>query len=111
MDNFELEIGEFMKLQGAVAFYNGVFGMFEDPRFEGGTRRFIPQLKRMTDNSIEVYVGGGEGGAALEKYGDTRWVTHVFTAGGTVLNALGGEPVPFLVALRAAAEKMSADTK
>jgi phosphoglycerate kinase len=102
---FEHEIGEFIKLNGAVAFYNGVFGKFEDPRFEGGTRRFIPQLKRMTDNNIEVYVGGGEGGAALEKYGETKWVTHVFTAGGTVLNALGGEPVPFLVALRAAAEK------
>src|SRR5215212_3034895 len=102
---FEHEIGEFIKLNGAVAFYNGVFGKFEDPRFEGGTRRFIPQLKRMTDNNIEVYVGGGEGGAALEKYGDTKWVTHVFTAGGTVLNALGGEPVPFLVALRAAANR------
>jgi phosphoglycerate kinase len=105
---FEHEIGEFMKLQGAVAFYNGVFGMFEDPRFEGGTRRFIPQLKRMTDNNIEVYVGGGEGGAALEKYGEASWATHVFTAGGTVLNALGAEPVPFLVALRKAAEKTGA---
>ena len=105
---FEHEIGEFMKLQGAVAFYNGVFGMFEDPRFEGGTRRFIPQLKRMTENNIEVYVGGGEGGAALEKYGEPSWATHVFTAGGTVLNALGAEPVPFLVALRKAAEKTGA---
>lgn len=102
---FDHEIGEFMKLNGAVAFYNGVFGMFEDPRFEGGTRRFIPQIKRMTDNNVEVYVGGGEGGAALEKYGDERWATHVFTAGGTVLNALGTEPVPYLVALRAAAKK------
>jgi phosphoglycerate kinase len=62
----------------------------------------------MTDNNIEVYVGGGEGGAALEKYGEARWATHVFTAGGTVLNALGAEPVPFLVALRAAAEKAGA---
>jgi phosphoglycerate kinase len=102
---FEHEIGEFLQLNGAVAFYNGVFGMFEDPRFEGGTRRFIPQLKRMTDSNVEVYVGGGEGGAALEKYGDPKWATHVFTAGGTVLNALGSEPVPFLVALRQAAEK------
>jgi phosphoglycerate kinase len=102
---FEREIGEFLKLNGAVAFYNGVFGMFEDPRFEGGTKRFIPQLKRMTENGVEVYVGGGEGGAALEKYGEANWATHVFTAGGTVLNALGGEPVPFMVALRAVAEK------
>ena len=86
---FEEAVGEFIKLGGAVAFYNGVFGMFEDPRFEGGTRRFIPQIKRMTDNGVEVYVGGGEGGAALEKYGEENWATHVFTAGGTVLNALG----------------------
>lgn len=102
---FEEAVGEFLKLDGAVAFYNGVFGMFEDPRFEGGTKRFIPQIKRMTDNGVEVYVGGGEGGAALEKYGQVEWATHVFTAGGTVLNALGSEPVPYMVALRAAAEK------
>jgi 3-phosphoglycerate kinase len=104
-ERFEQEVGEFLQFNGAVAFHNGVFGMFEDPRFEQGTKRFIPQLKRMTDNGVEVYVGGGEGGAALEKYGDDSWVTHVFTAGGTVLNALGSEPVPFLVALRAAAER------
>ncbi len=102
---FEHAVGEFLKLEGAVAFYNGVFGMFEDPRFEGGTRRFIPQIKRMTENGVEVYVGGGEGGAALEKYGQADWATHVFTAGGTVLNALGVEPVPYMVALRAAANK------
>ena len=64
----------------------------------------MKQLKRMTDDGVEVYIGGGEGGTALEKYGEPSWVTHVFTAGGTVLNALGGEPVPFLVALRIAAE-------
>jgi 3-phosphoglycerate kinase len=102
---FEHEIGEFMDIDGAVAFHNGVFGKFEEPQFEQGTKRFIEQLKRMTDNGIEVYVGGGEGGAAIEKYGKPSWVTHIFTAGGTVLNALGSEPVPFLVALRAAAEK------
>jgi phosphoglycerate kinase len=104
---FEHEVGEFLEVDGAVAFHNGVFGMFEKPQFETGTRRFIPQLKRMTDNGVEVYIGGGEGGAALEKYGEPNWVTHVFTAGGTVLNALGGEPVPYLAALRAAAEKMA----
>ena len=102
---FEEAVGEFMQLNGAVAFYNGVFGMFEDPRFEGGTKRFIPQIKRMTDTGVEVYVGGGEGGAALEKYGEEGWATHVFTAGGTVLNALGSEPVPYMVALREAARR------
>ena len=40
-------------------------------------KRFIPQLKRMKDAGIEVYVGGGEGGTALEKYGQPDWVTHM----------------------------------
>ncbi|MEI8375080.1 MAG: phosphoglycerate kinase [Planctomycetota bacterium] len=89
----------------AVAFHNGVFGMFEDPRFENGTKNFVPELKRMKDAGIKVYIGGGEGGTSLERYGQPDWVTYVFTAGGTVLNALGSEPVPFLVALKLAAKK------
>ena len=88
----------------AVVFHNGVFGMFEDPRFESGTKNFIPQLKRMTDAGLKVYIGGGEGGTSLEKYGQPNWITYCFTAGGTVLNALGSEPVPYLVALKMAAK-------
>jgi phosphoglycerate kinase len=110
---FELKIGQFLanvrnqpgRTQPAVAFYNGVFGMFEDPRFEQGTRRFIEQLKRMKEAGVEVYIGGGEGGTALERYGKPDWVTHVFTAGGTVLNALGAKPVPYLQALARATQK------
>ena len=107
---FEERVGAFLATnpQGAVAFHNGVFGMFEDPRFEAGTKRFISQLQRMTEAGVEVFVGGGEGGKALEKYGKPEWVTHVFTAGGTVLNALGGEPVPYLAAMRAATKQDAA---
>ncbi len=99
INNAKLSVGN----RPAVAFHNGVFGMFEDPRFESGTKQFIGQLKRMKDAGVEVYVGGGEGGAALEKYGQPNWVTHCFTAGGTVLNALGSNPVPYLLALSLAA--------
>lgn len=99
---FAEQVGKFIaqpRKEPGVAFHNGVFGMFEDPRFEEGTRQFVSQLKRMKDAGIEVYVGGGEGGAALERYGKLDWVTHCFTAGGTVLNALGSNPVPYLQAL------------
>lgn len=107
---FAEQVGAFIaeaKASGkpAVAFHNGVFGMFEDPRFEEGTRQFVGQLKRMKEAGIEVYVGGGEGGTALERYGHLDWVTHCFTAGGTVLNALGSNPVPYLQALATAAGK------
>lgn len=104
--HFSRSVGEFIEKAGAgaVAFHNGVFGMFEDPKFENGTKQWIPELRRMKEAGVEVYVGGGEGGKALDKYGEPDWVTHCFTAGGTVLNALGSEPVPYLVALRAAAK-------
>jgi phosphoglycerate kinase len=59
----------------------------------------------MKQAGIEVYVGGGEGGTALERYGAPDDVTHCFTAGGTVLNALGSQPVPYLVTLSQAAAK------
>lgn len=104
---FSKKVGEFLAgdTSEAVVFHNGVFGMFEDPRFEEGTRAFMSELKRMKDAGVEVYIGGGEGGTALEKYGQPDWVTHVFTAGGTVLNALGSKPVPYLEALEMAAQK------
>jgi len=105
---FSAKVGEFISAhQGklAAAFYNGVFGKFEEPQFAEGTRKFIGELKRLKDAGIAVYVGGGEGGAALEQYGQESDVTHVFTAGGTVLNALGSEPVPYLVALSMAADQ------
>ncbi len=107
---YEEKVTEFIDAQSgasepAVVFHNGVFGMFEDSRFEQGTKNFVPQLKRMTDAGMKVYVGGGEGGKALDRYGEPDWVTFCFTAGGTVLKALGGKQVPYLVALAMAAKK------
>lgn len=104
---FAEKVGEFIDLQvgaaePAVVFHNGVFGMFEDPRFEQGTKNFTPQLKRMTDAGLKVYVGGGEGGKAVDRYGKPDWITFCFTAGGTVLKALGGKQIPYLVALKMA---------
>jgi len=110
-EEFEKKVAEFIEMtqpgnaeKHVVAFYNGVFGKFEEERFAGGTKRFVQQLEVLQKAGVEVYVGGGEGGKAVEKYLGADKVTHVFTAGGTVLNALGSEPVPYLIALRMAAE-------
>jgi phosphoglycerate kinase len=106
---FDEKVGEFIaeaesREDKPVLFHNGVFGMFEDPRFEQGTRSFVQQLKRMTEAGIHVFVGGGEGGKSLEKYGEENWVEHNFTAGGTVLSAIGAEPIPYMVALKQASK-------
>ncbi len=80
-------------------FYNGVFGKFEDPRFEAGTRAFIPLLKEMTAAGIATYVGGGEGRLALARYGSLADVTHAFTSGGTVLKCLANRKIGYLLAM------------
>ena len=108
------KIGEFIEYHNrkvaagngpAAAFHNGVFGMFEKEEFANGTRKFMEELKRMHTAGVQVYVGGGEGGAALLRYGDESWVTHLFTAGGTILKALGTEPIPYIKALYLAAKR------
>jgi phosphoglycerate kinase len=88
-----------------VVFHNGVFGKFEEERFAQGTIKFLSELKRMTEAGLKTYVGGGEGGAALRNHGDENWVTHCFTAGGTILKALGTEPIPYIKALTMAAQR------
>ncbi len=80
-------------------FYNGVFGKFEDPKYEVGTREFISHLQTMAQAGILTYVGGGEGRLALMKYGSISNVTHAFTAGGTILKSLSDKHIPFLKVL------------
>jgi phosphoglycerate kinase len=82
-----------------VAFHNGVLGKFEEKSFAGGTEAMIGTLKRLQAAGVAVYVGGGEGRAALERHGKLSDVTHAFTAGGTILKCLADQPLPFIEAL------------
>ncbi len=84
-----------------AAFHNGVLGKFEDRTFAGGTEAMIGTLRRLQAAGIAVYVGGGEGRAALERYGRLADVAHAFTAGGTILKCLADQPLPFIEALAA----------
>jgi len=82
-----------------VAFHNGVLGKFEERAFSGGTEAMIGTLRRLQAAGVAVYVGGGEGRAALERHGRLSDVTHAFTAGGTILKCLADQPLPFVEAL------------
>lgn len=82
-----------------AAFHNGVLGKFEEKAFAGGTEAMVGTLKRLQAAGISVYVGGGEGRAALERHGKLSDVTHAFTAGGTILKCLADQALPFVEAL------------
>lgn len=88
-----------------MLFYNGVPGKFEEPAFSTGTKAMINVVRALGQQNVAVYVGGGEGRLAFTRYGNLEDVTHAFTAGGTVLKAISGQPLPFLNSLRAVAER------
>ena len=91
-----------------TVYMNGVFGVIEDSRFQAGTRSILDSLRDMTARGSTTYVGGGDCAAALRQFGDESWVSHVFTAGGTVLKAMSGRPLSFVSALALAGDRRDA---
>jgi phosphoglycerate kinase len=80
-----------------TVFWNGPMGMFEDPRFEAGTRTVG---EAVASSRAFTVVGGGDSAAALAQAGLDREVDWVSTGGGASLELLERGDLPGLAALR-----------
>lgn len=77
--------------------WNGPLGVFEDPRFEAGTKHVAHAVSESRGFSV---VGGGDSAAAAKQFGLAEEMDHVSTGGGASLELLERGDLPGLAALR-----------
>ncbi len=94
--------------EAATVLWNGPMGVFEDPRFGGGTGAVAAA---MAETRAFTVVGGGDSAAAARRFGIDRDVDHVSTGGGAALELIEKGDLPGLAALRGrACEAVGGDT-
>ena len=88
--------------QAGSIFVNGPAGVYEDPRWEKGTKEIWGAI---ADANGYTVVGGGDTITAATKFTDLAKYSYICTAGGAMVRFLAGKRLPLIVAMEKAFER------
>jgi len=95
-------------VEARTVLWNGPMGVFEDPRFQAGTRTVAHAVADCRGFTV---IGGGDSAAAAAQFGVADRIDHVSTGGGASLELIEQGDLPGLAALRASAERFGLPTR
>ena len=81
---------------------NGPAGMYEDPRWEEGTREI---WRAIQDAPGYTVIGGGDTISAAAKFTELSKFDYVCTGGGAMVRFLAGKRLPLIEAMEKAYER------
>ena len=84
--------------QAKMILWSGPLGLFEEKKFENGTKETAQNIVR--NHSAFKVAGGGDTISALNKFGLLDKFDHVSTGGGAMLEFLSGQKLPGIEALK-----------
>jgi phosphoglycerate kinase len=100
------EYKEVLKEAGTI-FVNGPAGVFEEPKWEIGTRELWQAVANAPGYSV---VGGGDSVSATSRFTDPKKMSYICTAGGAMVRFLSGKKLPLIAAMEKAWDQEQAGT-
>ena len=87
-------------LSAKTILWNGPVGVFEIDKFATGTKAVAEAVVEATAQGAYSLIGGGDSGAAINKFGLADKVSYVSTGGGALLEYMEGAELPGVAAIR-----------
>ena len=88
--------------QAGTVFVNGPAGVYEDPRWEDGTREIWKSIAKAPGYTV---IGGGDSVSAAAKFTRLEDYSYVCTAGGAMVRFLSGKKLPLVIAMERAYDR------